>query len=93
MRTKEQYIVEQLINEMFKIAGHDITYDDIKERTDDWFLEYSMTLEQQTEWIGWGVNYLRKQLRCPKYLAEKQMDMFNLQYGLTISDYDSERTS
>jgi hypothetical protein len=27
-----------VINEMFRIAGHEVTYDDIKDRKDNWFL-------------------------------------------------------
>ena len=82
---KRKHVSKQLIDEMFKIAGHDVTYQDIEGRKDNWFMEYSMTEEQQKEWIDWGVDYLRKELMMPKYLAEREMDMFNFQYGLTLN--------
>ena len=45
METKKRLTREQkwekavvdLINEMFIIAGHEVTFDDIKDRKDNWF--------------------------------------------------------
>ena len=42
---KREKAVVDLINQMFIIAGHDVTYDDILGK-DKWFMEYSMTVEQ-----------------------------------------------
>lgn len=38
----DQSVID-LINQMFKIAGHTVTYEDIKDRKDPWFKEYTMT--------------------------------------------------
>jgi hypothetical protein len=42
---KQEQAVIDLINQMFIIAGHEVTYEDIKDKK-NWFQEYSMTVEQ-----------------------------------------------
>ena len=79
---KRNKAVVDLINQMFIIAGHDVTYDDIKGRKDEWYTEWTMTTAQGEEWREWGVVYLRKNLKVNKALAEKEMMWFNLQFGL-----------
>jgi len=88
---KRNKAVVDLINQMFIIAGHDVTYNDIKDRKDDWYTEFTMTTSQSKEWREWGVTYLRKHLKMNKAFAEHEMLWFNLQFGLKYSDYD--RTS
>ena len=88
---KRNKAVVDLINQMFIIAGHDVTYDDIKGRKDDWYTEWTMTTLQFEEWKKWGVDYLRKNLKVNKALAEKEMMWFNLQFGLKYSDYERTR--
>ena len=85
---KRQQAVIDIINQMFIIAGHEVTYDDIKDRKDDWFTDWTMTIAQSEEWRAWGVAYLRKNLRMNKALAEKEMSWFNIQWGLKYSDYN-----
>lgn len=85
---KRQQAVIDIINQMFVIAGHEVTYDDIKNRKDDWFTDWTMTVAQSEEWREWGIAYLRKNLRMNKTLAEKEMTWFNLQWGLKYSDYN-----
>lgn len=85
---KRDKAVIDLINQMFIIAGHDVTYDDIKDRKDDWYTEWTMTAAQADEWKAWGAAYLRKNLKLNKALAEKEMLWVNLQWGLKYSDYD-----
>jgi predicted nucleic acid-binding protein len=83
---KEQAVVD-IINQMFVIAGHEVTFDDIKDRKDNWFMEWTMTTAQAEEWKQWGVAYLRKNLRTNKVTAEKNMMWFCMQWGLKYSDY------
>ena len=83
---KREKAMVDLINQMFIIAGHDVTYNDIKDRKDNWFQEYSMTVEQSNEFKKWGKKYLMKELRMYAKQAETQMMWFNLQWGLTYSD-------
>lgn len=83
---KREKAVVDLINQMFIIAGHEVTFDDIKDRKDNWFQEYSMTVEQSNEFKNWGKKYLMKELRMYAKQAEREMMWFNLQWGLTYSD-------
>ena len=64
-----------LINEMFKIAGHQITFEDIKGREDNWFQQWTMTVAQNEEWKLWGKKYLQKELRMRA--ADLNFQIFN----------------
>jgi len=77
---------EDLINKMFEIAGHNVTYDDIKGRTDAWYTDWTMTVAQGEQWKEWGMEYLRKNMKLNKKLADIEMRMFNVMYGLKYSD-------
>lgn len=83
---KKNQAVVDLINEMFKIAGHNVTFDDIKDRKDDWYAQWTMTEEQYCEWKTFGVNYLRKSLKLHKASAEQEMAFFGLNYGLKFDN-------
>lgn len=84
---KLEKAVVDLINQMFIIAGYDVTYNDILGK-DKWFLEYLMTVEQSEEWKKWGIAYLRKNLKMNKALAEREMMWINLQWGLKYSNWE-----
>jgi hypothetical protein len=84
--TKEEKVLEGLINEMFRIAGHDVKYTDIKGREDAWYIDWTMTMEQYEQWKLWGTEYIKKNLRMKKIAAKKQMAWFALNYGLKFSD-------
>jgi hypothetical protein len=84
---REQALID-LLNQMFVIAGHQVTYDDIKGRKDNWWTEWTMTTTQADEWKAWGADYLRKNLKLNKTLAEKEMQWVNLQWGLKYSDWN-----
>ena len=83
---KRQQSVIDLINQMFVIAGHNVTFDDIKDRKDDWFAQWTMTVEQNVEWKKWGTDYLRKNLKLNKTTAEREMDWASLMWGLKFSN-------
>ena len=78
--------IVDLINEMFRIAGHEVTYEDIKDRKDDWFTQWTMTVKQNEEWQEWGINELNKRLKTNKKKAEFEMGMMAMAYGLKFSD-------
>jgi hypothetical protein len=84
---KKEKAVEDLINQMFIIAGHDVRFDDIKTRQDNWFQKYTMTMAQNEEWQEWGKKYLQTNLRTKAKAAEMEMQWFSLQYGLSFSDF------
>ena len=84
---KKEKAVVDLINQMFIIAGHNVTYDDVV-GVEDWFQKYTMTVEQSEEFKKWGKKYLMKELRIYAKQAEKEMLWFNLRWGLTYSNFD-----
>ena len=84
---REQALVD-IINQMFVIAGHEVTFDDIKDRKDNWFMDWTMTMAQAEEWKQWGTAYLRKNLKTNKVIAEKNMMWMCMQWGLKYSDYE-----
>ena len=84
---KKAKAVVDLINQMFIIAGHDVTYQDVV-GVEDWFQKYTMTVEQGDEFKKWGKKYLMKELRESAKSAEREMQWFNLQWGLTYSNWE-----
>jgi hypothetical protein len=89
---KREKAVVDLINQMFVIAGHDVTYDDIV-GVDKWFQKYSMTVEQNKEFKEWGKQYLMRELKMRAAYAEQEMRWFNVQWGLKYSDWDKSKGS
>lgn len=87
MKLKEKKFIEDLINKMFKIAGHSVTYNDIKDRKDDWYTEWTMTMKQNEEWRNWGISEMKKRFNYNKVLAEKEMDWISLMWGLKFNDF------
>ena len=81
---KDKAIID-LINQMFIIAGHDVTYDDIL-GVENWFQKYTMTVEQGDEFKNWGKKYLMKNLNSYAKQAEREMQWFNLQWGLKYEE-------
>lgn len=88
LEQKREKMVVDMINKMFKIAGHSVTYDDVKDRKDDWYTQWTMTVEQNDEWKDWGQKYLIKELKMNKKYAETQMGMISLMWGLKFSNFN-----
>lgn len=83
---KWQVALETLINKMFEIAGHEVTFNDVKDRKDNWFQEWTMTPDQNTEWCKWGKAYLMSNMRLYAKSADVQMAMISLNWGLKLSE-------
>jgi hypothetical protein len=47
-----------------------------------------MTMEQNDEWKKWGKKYLMKELRMYAKMAEKEMSMISLMWGLKFSNFE-----
>ena len=77
-------VIKDIIDKMFIISGHDLRYDDIVDRKDNWFQEYTMTNTQNKEWKDWGINYLMKKKRYSKKIAEFAMNFMDIDFGLKI---------
>jgi hypothetical protein len=90
-RDKDTLILKELIDKMFELAGHDLKFEDVEGRKDNWFQQYTMTEAQNEEWRDWGIKLIMKKRRYNKYLADREMRMLDLYCGLKISDskYDT----
>jgi len=88
LQQKREMFVEDVINKMFEIAGHSVTYIDIKDRKDDWYTQWNMTVEQNDEWKKWGELEIIKKLKYNKIIAEREMAMISLMWGLKFSNFN-----
>lgn len=89
---KEQALID-LINKMFEIAGHQVTFDDAIAFGDQWFNNWTMTSEQRDEWDKWGKKYLMKKLNLYAARAKKEMSWIGLQWGLKIEENEQIKTN
>ena len=85
-RPTPEEIVEDVINRMFEIAGHSVGYEDIVDRKDQWYLEWTMTEEQDRAWRIWMIDYFKKEGKYKPKIAEQQAAMCSLLWGLKINN-------
>ena len=83
---KERQLLKELIDKMFEIAGHDVKFEDVEGRTDDWYRQYTMTEEQNKEWREWGANHIKKKKRYYSKIASREMAWLDLYCGLKIEN-------
>jgi len=83
---KNRLLFKELIDKMFELAGHDLKFEDVEGREDNWFQQYTMTEEQNKEWREWGTKLIKKKKRYNKYLAEREMAWLDLYCGLKIEN-------
>jgi peptidoglycan/xylan/chitin deacetylase (PgdA/CDA1 family) len=88
---KEAMVAENLINAMMQIAGYELTVHDLAAEGGEWYSKYTMTREQEKQWMEWGEKYLRQTLKHTAKQAHKNMQMFNVSYGLRIKYDTSEQ--
>lgn len=83
---KKQYpeILEHIIDKMFEISNHPVTYKSLLGRTDPWYTEYEMTKEQEQQWLDYSISYIRTEMKVPKYIAKNNMVFIHLTYGLKV---------
>ena len=79
---KKEKLLVDIINKMFEIAGHNVTFEDIKDRKDDWYNQWTMTEEQYEQWRKWGSKQIKKLTKLTDVYADRQMAMIGLNYGL-----------
>lgn len=83
---KDRLVLKELIDKMFELAGHDLKFEDVEGRKDNWFQQHTMTEAQNEEWRDWGIKLIMKKRRYNRYLADREMRMLDLYCGLKISD-------
>ena len=74
MKQKQEQFVVDVINKMFEIAGHSISYDDVKDRKDAWYAEWTMTMEQSDVWKDWGIEEIRKRFKYIRNLQKEKWE-------------------
>jgi hypothetical protein len=90
-RLTDDEMVKDIINTMFIIAGHDVSYEDIKDRKDKWYEQWTMTPEQEEKWKEWMVTYLRKHRKLTVRYAKTSASMYNLMWGLKVNRPELEQ--
>lgn len=85
-KNKERELLKLLIDKMFEIANHPLKFEDVEGRQDNWFQQYTMTKQQNDEWLEWGTELLMKKRRYKKDYANRSMRMIDLYCGLKIED-------
>jgi hypothetical protein len=83
---KKEKLLIDILNKMFEIAGHNVTFEDIKGRQDPWYTEWTMTQAQYDEWQKWGVKEIKKRMKFTDVYAQREMAMIGLNWGLKFSD-------
>ena len=81
-RPEPEEIVRNVINRMFEIAGYDTCYEDIIDRKDDWYTQWTMTEEQGKIWQQWMIDYFKNECKIPLKLTERKASIYNLMWGL-----------
>jgi hypothetical protein len=74
---------------MFELAGHELRYEDVEDREDEWYLEHTMTQEQNQAWYEWGVREIMSTMKYSRKLATLEMGYINLSIGLKIKKDDT----
>lgn len=90
-RPQGEEIVRTIINKMFEIAGHNVTYDDVKGRTDAWYQDWTMTVAQDKKWKEWMVEYFKKDCKYYAKIAQREAAFCSLMWGLKYSDFDDKK--
>lgn len=72
---------KELINH--QLAPHGVEYNDVL-HNENWFNEYTTTVEEQENFRQYIIDSLRTRLRMSKKMAEKEAGWFLLQWGLRV---------
>lgn len=83
-RKTDQEIIKEIVDKMFSIAGHNVTYEDVLGRKDQWYYDWDMTPEQEQQWMDWMVDFFQKERGLTKKYAERSASMYNLMWGLRV---------
>lgn len=79
-----------ILDEMFKIAGHNVTFNDIKDRKDPWYSQWEMSYSQYDQWQEWGTKHISKMLKFTKEHAKREMAMVGLNWGLKFKSDETK---
>ena len=86
-RDRQREVFKALVNKQLEPYG--VSYEDVLDQP-DWYMQYQTTSEKEKEFIKWGVNLIRKELKLNVKMAEMEMSWFILQWGLTTASSYTE---
>lgn len=89
-REKTRKVFLELIN--LQLKPHGKTYDDVVGQH-DWYMKFNTTREKEQDFIKEAIKIVRTKLRMNKSIAEKEVNWFILQWGLTTAHADTEALS
>jgi hypothetical protein len=84
-KTREVFI--ELIN--LQLEPHNKKYEDVADVT-DWYMQYNTTRKKEQQFIEKAIQILRTKLKMSKSVAEKEINWFILQWGLTTNSNQEE---
>ena len=67
-----------------QLEPHDKKYQDVVDNP-DWYMQYTTTREKEKEFITRAMEILKTKLKMSKSVAEKEINWFILQWGLTTN--------
>lgn len=82
-RETTQKVFRELID--LQLQPHGKTYKDVVNEH-DWYMNYRTTREIESDFMKRGIELIRKKLRLSKAMAEREMNWFILQWGLTTTE-------
>lgn len=85
-KTREVFI--ELIN--LQLEPHNKRYEDVVDVA-DWYMQYNTTREREQEFIEKAIQILRTKLKMSKSVAEREINWFILQWGLTTNGSPVEK--
>jgi hypothetical protein len=85
-RDKQRAVFIKLVNK--QLEPHGKIYEDVVNDS-EWYMRYKTTQKAEREFIKWGTDLIRNDLKLNVAAAEREMSWFILQWGLTTSDYSA----
>jgi hypothetical protein len=87
---KRDNLIIEILNKMFEFAGHKVTFEDIKDRQDAWYNDWTITEDQYDKWKEWGTKQIKKKLKYTDVYADRQMSMIGSNWGLKFEKEKNE---
>lgn len=82
-RDKQRAVFIKLVNK--QLEPHGKIYEDVVNDS-EWYMRYKTTQRAEREFIKWGTDLIRKDLKLNGVAAAREMSWFILQWGLTTNN-------
>ncbi len=82
MRNFDSILFDRLVDK--ELEPYHITHKQLQPEDDDWFLRYTMTKEQESEFTEWAVKEVQGYMKCSKKVAQEDVSWFILGWGLRV---------